>query len=176
MKKQWLLFLIMGLFALSCGYDNPGSITDVILTDEPTSYNSDSNLSLRQVQVFNTSGFSYASFNSLLGFDVYVTNNSNQTYTEVTIEIIDTVPSGFSRDPDNALIQYPRAIGDLFPGQERSPDFSWTFGLNRLGNFYIYTPEQSSGITSIEIRYKISYNTPLDGYQEVEIRKKIDLN
>jgi hypothetical protein len=172
MKK--VILLILGLFiVISCGYDNPGSITDVILTDY---VKNDIDVSLRQVMIYNNKSFSYATYDSFLGYDVYISNSSSNTLTDVTVSIVSTNPAGY--DFNGVDFQSPLLVGNLFSGWEAKPDFYWFISATstKIGNFYFQTPEQGIGYTTLEVNYKVSYIHELDGYKEVYLTQIISLN
>jgi hypothetical protein len=178
MLKRVVLLFSFASIVLSCGYDNPEAITDVILTDKPNTGLNQGAVSMRLIQTYNSSGLGYATYNSLLGFDTYVYNDSDETIYDVQIELRYTEPFGYDQDADNEFDQTVMDIGLILAYQERKPNFRWTVGDNNtyLGNIYLFTPEQGFGYTNVRLFFKITYLDSDFNYREVELSQTVNLN
>jgi len=125
---------------------------------------------------YNSTSASYPTYDSILGYDVYVANNSNNEITEVYISIESTNPSGYNYNGTN--VQLSRYIGTINSGFELKPQFNWTLddGEIYVGNFYLLTPINGIGYTSLEVTYKVSYYNGNSEYKEALFNQIVYLN
>ena len=174
--KKAIVFLSVLFSVMSCGYDNPGAITDIILTDDVQGSQSQDNASVRFNVTYNNTGASYPTYDSFLGYDVYVANNSTNAITNVYISIESTNPSGYDYNGSN--VQSSRFIGTINSGFELKPQFNWTLddGAIYVGNFYLLTPVSGIGYTNLEVTYKVIYYNGNIEYKEALYKQIVYLN
>ena len=174
--KKAIIFLIVLISFTSCGYENPSAITEVILTDEPQGSNSQDNVSVRFDMTYNSEGVSYPTYDSTLGYAVYVSNNSSNPITNVYISIESTNPTGFDYNGSN--LQSSRFIGTINSGFEIKPQFNWTLndGTIYVGNFYLLTPMRGIGYTSLVVTYKVIFYNANSDYRELTFTQTVFLN